>query len=84
MQVDKLTVHTKNSSGVAISGEVLFSDGKEWKWFRATEGKTLHFNIDSGVPSQWGLGNYGRTIEPPKRVAALKTALAEIGQNDFN
>jgi len=83
MKVVKLTIHTKNAIGAAVSGEALFSDGKEWRWFRATEGKTLHFCIDSGVPSQWGFGNYGRTIEPPKRVAALKSALAEINQNDF-
>lgn len=84
MRVTNLTIHTKNASNVAVSGGVTFSDGKEWRWFRATDGKTLHFCIDSGVPSQWSLGNYGRTIEPPKRVAALKSALAKAGQKDFN
>lgn len=74
---------TKNASGVPLCGTVRFEDGKEWRWFRNSHDKTLHFNVDSGRPSQWAAGNVTRNIAPPKRVAALYEALLAAGYTDY-
>lgn len=73
----------KNSAGLPVSGSVRFDDGREWEWFRSTQDKTLHFNVDSGRPSQWATGNVTRVIAPPKRVAALHEALVRAGFTDY-
>ena len=71
---------TRNSAGMLLSGKCTFSDGKCWQWLRVHGDGSYCFVIDSGVPSQWELGNYGRTVVYPKRVKALKDKLIELGE----
>lgn len=83
MHVMTLSPTTRNAEGCVLSGYCEFSDGKEWKFFRSSGDRKLRFIVDTGVPSQHAVINHTRIIEPPKRVAALKMALAEINQIDF-
>ena len=72
MRVTSITPNGRNGqTGEFDSGDVLFSDGKDWKfWFSRYDG-SVQFLVDSGVPSQWSASNYGRMISPPKRQAAV-------------
>ena len=80
MRVIDLEPWARNAAGQLLSGICTFSDGKVWKWHRSHDDGSFYFTIDSGVPSQWSLGNYGRTVAYPKRVAALREKLQEIGE----
>jgi hypothetical protein len=80
MKVQSIIPETRNSRGVLLAGTAKFSDGKEWRWIKVHGDGSYCFVIDSGIPSQWGQTNYGRTVAYPKRVAALKEKLAELGE----
>ena len=80
MKVIEIIPETRNSSGELLAGTAVFSDGKEWRWIRVHGDKSYCFIIDSGVPSQWGITNYGRTVKYPKRVKALEDKLREMGE----
>ena len=80
MHVTSIEPLTRNAEGHLLSGVCDFSDGKSWRFIRVGCDGSYCFLIDSGVPSQWGFGNYGRTVAYPKRVNALRAKLAEIGE----
>lgn len=67
----------RNAAGLAFAGVATFRDGKVWKWHRSAHDGAFYFTIDSGIPSQWSLGNYGRMVSYPKRVLALKKRLQQ-------
>lgn len=80
MQVDSIIPETRNANGLLLAGTAKFSDGKEWHWIRVHGDGSYCFVIDSGIPSQWGITNYSRTVAYPKRVAALVDKLRELGE----
>lgn len=80
MRVTSIEPLTRNAEGQLLSGNCEFTDGKRWRFIRVGCDGTYCFLIDSGVPSQWGWGNYGRTVAYPKRVEALKEKLMELGE----
>lgn len=80
MKVDSIIPETRNASGLLLAGTAKFSDGKEWRWIRVHGDGSYVFVIDSGIPSQWGVTNYGRTVSYPKRVDALKQKLSDLGE----
>jgi len=80
MRVESIIPETRNARGHLLAGTAKFSDGKEWRWIRVHGDGSYCFVIDSGIPSQWGITNHGRTVVYPKRVEALKTKLAELGE----
>ena len=79
IEVTEVESYGRNTSGTPLGGIATFSDGKVWKWHYSQHTKDYYFTIDSGTPSQWSCGNYGRMVAYPKRVAALKTKLEELG-----
>lgn len=79
MEITDLSGYVRNAQGVLMSGECEFSDGKCWKWHRS-QGGDLYFSLDSGRPSQWAVENFSRIVTYPKRVAALKKKLADMGE----
>lgn len=80
MRVESIIPEARNAAGQLVAGTAKFADGKEWRWLMLHGGGSYCFIIDSGVPSQWSLTNYGRRVAYPKRVEALKAKLAELGE----
>lgn len=77
---EKITPIARGSeSGRITAGIVRFSDGKEWK-FSCNRWDDIFFTIDSGIPSQLGIADHVRNIAPPRRVAALRAKLEEMGE----
>ncbi|WP_282046544.1 hypothetical protein [Roseibium album] len=72
MEIERIIPDGKRMpKGIVTSGIAVFNDGKEWR-FSAEPGKKIFFTIDSGIPSQWSVTNFGRDIAPLRRVDALK------------
>ena len=80
MKATKIIPHGRNTQGVLLSGICEFSDGKKWKWHRSNHTGEFFFTIDSGRATQWGVGDYVRMVAYPKRVAALRDLLGELGE----
>jgi hypothetical protein len=79
-EVVEISIWGRNNDGKVRSGECTFRDGKKWRWSRSLMDGSYYFTIDSGMPSQWSMANYGRMISPPKRVTALKKKLQQEGE----
>lgn len=79
MRADDITVLARTPEGRLKTGYVLFSDGKEWQ-LNASDWNSPFFAVKTGRYGPWHIDGFERLISPPKRVAALKQKLTDMGE----